>query len=188
MNRREFGTLIIVFSALGSSLSCLFSSVYKNIKNYVPFALLAFDRVIQILEEHGIAVSGLVEAMNRVKAALADIQSAILAYQEANSDQKPTAIGIIRAALQVARTSLEDFWRSLKIPNAQLAGTIKALLTIIISTLAGFEAQLPMAAGAAPAPRMGKEFGSPPKVRTLNEFRDDFNQILRSNDESKFQI
>lgn len=191
MNRRQFASTIIVFSALGSSLGCFFSNVYKNIDRYVPLALLAFDRIIEILTEHGIPVGPLTDSVNRVKAAIADIVTAVLAYREASGD-KSTAIAMIRAALQVAQQSLEEFWRKLSIPNPALAGTIRALIGIIMSTLAGFEAQLPTGrVTPQPKPRVAQaefDWVNSVKLRSISEFREDFNSVLRQNGEEKYAI
>lgn len=187
MNRRKFAQSLAVGFALISFPACLFSNIYKTINQYVPLALLAFERIISILAEHGISVSGLQDAVNAVKAALADIQSAILEYQEANSHGKPTGIQIIVTALNVAHGRLEEFWRKLNIPNPQLSFTIKSLLGIIISTLQGFEQQLP-AHQQGPGPMHTSTFTGAGKVRTIKEFREEFNEELREHDESKFAI
>ena len=190
MNRRDFGYLVGGLAGLVSLISlpaCLWSTVYKRINKYVPLALLAFDRIVEILAEHGIPIApGFTDSVNAVKAALADIQSAILAFEEAHGEQ--TAIGAIRMALEIAQRTLEDFWRKLNIPDPGLGGTIKALIGTILSTLSGFLEQLPKAPVPAVPHAVANEFGNTPKLRTMAEFRDEFNGVLRRTGESKYAI
>lgn len=184
MTRRGFAIrTAAVVAALASLPACLFSDIYKTISTYVPVALLAFDRIVAILIEHNINVSGLVEAVNRVKAALADIQTAVLEYHDAHEHDKQTLIHAIAVALKIANERLLEFWQTLQIPNQQLAHTVKMLLDIIISTLTGFISQI-----APGTPVAAQRFVSEPRPRTLKEFRQDFNAVLREHGESKFAI
>lgn len=187
INRREFGHLAGGLAGVISVLSlpaCDWLNLYGQISKYVPMAVVAFNTIVQILVEHGIPVGGLTDAIEHVKAALADIQAAILVWKEAHGDQKNTAIAIIRTALTVAQTSLEDFWSKLQLPNP-LAATIKALLDVITSTLAGFKNKLPGAAAKLPGAR---NLFAAPQMRSIREFREDFNRVLQDAGESKHAI
>lgn len=166
----------LVLISLATLPACWLQSVYSSLNKYIPIALLAFDRILDILAEHGVPVPDLTDAVNAVKAALADIQAAIIAFE-----QKHGEVGAIRAALSVAEERIEDFWRKLKLPNPEVAATIRALLGIILSTLAGFEMKLP----GAPVSR---SVWAAPEARSVQKFRRDFNRTLDEHGESKFAI
>lgn len=183
MNRREFAATTGALSLVAVMPACWMSNIYKTISSYVPVALLAFDRVISILVEHGVDTTRLTEAVNRVKAALADILTAVVEYHDAAEQAKETMIHAIAVALKIACERLVEFWELLKIPNEQLARTIKMLIDIMVSTLTGFIGQL-----APGTPVAGQRFVSAPRVRTLKEFREDFNAVLRERDEGQFAI
>lgn len=183
MTRRKFASSLVVMLALISTACPIFSNIYKSMTQYIPLALLAFDRIIAILIEHNIVVTGLVDAIDAAKAALADILSAVREFEDAHGNEKPTKIEAIRTALKIAHTRLELFWDRLQIPNQQLAITVKALLSIILSTLAGFEAQLRPGDTSR-----GKTIFAVPKARSIREFREDFNAVLREHDEIQFAI
>lgn len=206
MQRRHFISGACAVAACFAAEGCVFSNVYKLISKYVPVALMAFDRVTSILEEHGIAIApALTTFVTAVKAALADIETAVRMYQDAKSDGKQTALQAVLTALQVAQICLEDFWNHLQIPNPQLASTVRMLLQVIISTLAGFATQLratgpvaptgpvPKAPGAAPkaAPKAAHDtdsaFGAP-KPRSIEAFKHDFNAVLVARNEAKFVL
>ena len=183
MNRREFAVTTGALSLVAVMPACWMSNIYKTISSYVPVALLAFDRIIAILVEHGINTAPLTEAVNRVKAALADIQSAVLEFQDAAEQARDTYRVNLAVALKIATARLKEFWELLHISNEHLERTIKLLLDVLISTLTGFIGQL--APGTAVA---GQRFLYPPKVRTIKEFRHDFNAVLKERDEGQFAI
>lgn len=180
LNRRQFAMTAGTVGMVATLPACWFSNVYSSLNKYIPIALLAFDRILDILKEHAVPVEGLTDAVNGVKAALADIQAAIIAYEHAAGD-KSSAIAHIRAALEVAEDRIEDFWRKLRLPNPELGATIRALLGIILSTLAGFEMKLP----GAPVTR---SVWAAPEARSVEKFRRDFNRTLDEHGESQFAI
>lgn len=183
MTRRDFAIRTATLAALATLPACFFSNIYKTINQYVPVALLAFDRIIAILVEHGVNTNGLTEAVNRVKAAFADIQTAILEYYDAHEHDRETLIRAISIALKIATERLHDFWETLKIPNEQLSRTIKMLIDIMVSTLTGFIGQL-----SPGTPVAGQRLLSAPRARSIKEFREDFNRALRERDEGQFAI
>lgn len=183
MNRREFAVTAGTAGVLATLPGCFLHDVYKTIDRYVPVALMAFDRIIAVMVEHGVDVSRLVNAVNMVKAALADIQSAVLEYHDAHEHDKQTLIHMISVALKVATHRLAEFWELLQIPNENLARTVKLLLDVIISTLTGFISQL-----SPGTPVASQKFVSEAKVRSIKEFREDFNRVLDERGEAKFAL
>lgn len=183
MTRRDFAIRAATLGVLTSLPACWFQNVYSQINQYVPVALVAFDRIIEILIANNVDVSRLTNAVNMVKAALADIQSAILEYHDAHEHDKATLVQAISIALKIASHRLVEFWELLQIPNQQLARTVKLLLDVIISTLTAFIGQL-----APGTPVASQRFLSGPKLRSIKEFRSDFNWILDHNGLSKYAI
>lgn len=174
MNRRRFMEGGLVLISLATLPACWLSGgAYRDIENYIPLALLAFDRIIEILMEHNVEIGS--GAIDKVKSSLADIQSAILIWKEAHGEGKLTAASVIRTALRLAAQNLNEFWERLQVPP-QLSPVIKSLIDVILSTLSGYETRLPGAPAAAPPPR------------TITEFRRDFNGILQQAGEEKFAI
>lgn len=188
MNRRLFAksALLAGVGSIAAAPACWFENVYGQIREYVPLALLAFDRIIEILAAHNIVLSTLTASINSVKAALADIQSAILEFEHAPGHDKDTALGVIRTALGIAQNRLAEFWRTLNLPAGQLSSTIHALINILLSTLAAYEARLPAPSGVAAVPHSA--FHSTLKPRTVKEFRADFNQTLEEYGQGKYRI
>lgn len=189
MTRRDLVALgkLGILAALFPLSSCWFQNIYSDIDRYVRVALLAFDRIIAILAEHGIVVEGLDRSINAVKAALADIETAVLEYRDAAAHEKATLVAAIATALKIAAERLQAFWELLKmkIPNVQLATVIKTLLDIIISTLIAFAEKL-QTGGAPAVPR--NQLLAQPRIRTLTQFRAEFNGVLRQSGEGKFAI
>lgn len=184
MNRREFAVTTGALSVLATLPACWLSNVYKNISQYIPYAMLAFDRILSILEEHGINTAGMRDVIDRIKSAFADIQTAVLEYRDAHEADKASKLQAIQTALKIASRRLMDFWEMLRIPNEQVARTIKMLLDIIISTIEGFISRLPQPQGQEPQQKAGPVAHE----RSLKEFREDFNRVLRDRGEAKFAI
>lgn len=186
MTRRRFALAFGALGFLATLPACFLSSVYRDLNRYIPVALLAFGRILDILGEHGVTLGpDLTGAVLRVKASLADIQAALLAWQESHG---PTTVQWIRGALILAISCLSDFWQRLNPLPGQLGATVHALLQILISTLTAFEAELPGA--GAPAAGSPHAFGylAAPQLRTVKQFREDFNRVLLESKESKFAI
>lgn len=148
-SRRAFAKLCSGFglTALVSSLAaCTFSSVYADILAYVPAALSAFSVILSILSGAGVSIAPAVALIvNAVKAALADLQTAVTLWNDAPAAGKATLLGKISTALLVAEETLQEFWTNLDIPDSGLAATISGLLQIILETLMGFQSAIPAA-------------------------------------------
>ena len=187
LTRRSFVWSSTAFGVACTMTACPLSNVYDSITKYVPVGLLAFDRVLQIVGEAGVDTAPLMNVVNSVKASLADIQSAVLEYKDASADRKDTLVAIIRTALAVAEGRIQEFWGNLTLPPK--TGTIvKQLLGVILATLSGFREQLPGYQGN-PGPMVAaNHIQVVPKPRSIDQFRQDFNQILRDNGEAKYAL
>ena len=187
LSRRSFFWTSTAFGAMCTMTACPLSNVYDSINKYIPVGLLAFDRVLQIIGEAGVDTAPLLNVSNAVKASLADIQSAILEYRDASADRKDTLVAIIRTALSIAEGRIQDLWSNLTLPPAT-GKVVKQLLGIIISTLAGFREQLPGYQGNPGPMTAANHIQIEAKVRTIAEFREEFDSVLALAGETKFAI
>jgi len=192
MNRRAFISNIgktAVVLGLSSMVGCSFSNVYANILKYIPVGLSAFNAIVAILSGAGIIPPGgsvvIAVAINLVKAAFADLQTAITQWQNAPAASKAGLLGAITTALTIVEADLQNFWASLNIPDGTLASLIEGLLGVIVSTLMAFSSQLPP---ATPSPALTaalekrkslrRTITVTPKMRTVKEFKVEFNAKL----------
>lgn len=198
MHRREFvkraGIGMAALSVAGSSAilaGC--GNIYATILAYTTAGLQAFQSVVDLLEGAGIinpaegtAISLAVAA---VKAAFADIQTAVAAYDAAPAADKLTLGGKIATAIQIAEAQIQQFWNDLHIPGGGLISLVKGLLGIILSTLTAFLPQLPKPAGTASIVRrsasLGDRISYTPQKRTVKQFRHEINELLEQNGKPK---
>ena len=201
MNRRTFATRIgqglaaLSLAPLLTTTACSFSSVYAEMLKYVPLGLSAVASVVAILTGNGIAISPTVNsALTLIKAAFADLQTAIQQYQDASQGQKSSLIGQIAEGLTVAEANIQQFWNDLSIPDPKLSALIEGLLGVVTTTLMGFASQLPQAqtVPAAQARTMraalAKHLPDSPVKRTPRKFRSDFNATLSMGGEGTHAI
>lgn len=181
MLRRGFIQATAAVGALALAPACWVGGGYDAITHYVPVALLAFERILDILVEHGVPTERLSHMVALVKAAFADILAAIEEFRHRRGRAQDTLVAAIRTALEIAQKRLDEFWGMLELKDDQLLHTLKLLLDVIKSTLAGFEQRLP------PGPS-GMHYLPPEPIRTEKEFRETFNLVLRQHGEGKYAI
>ena len=194
--RRSFGKLVsggALALAMGETLmglSC--SSVYADILKYVPVGLSAFASVLSILSGGGVTIAPVVATIVAlVNAGFADLQAVVTAYDAAPAANKATLLGKISTALASVEANLQGFWSNLTIPDTKLESIVQGLLGIITTTLLGFGTQLP-----APSPTpalmargsLRRTIAGTPTKRSVKQFRNDFNAILKQNGMSEHAI
>jgi hypothetical protein len=182
MNRRTFaGRLLTGLGAIalaGTQTACWFSgSLFTQILGYVGVGLTAFNAVVALVDPG--AAAGVAVIIALVKAGFADLQLAVQAYNNAPAASKATWLGKISVVLSDLQTEIQSFWVGLRLPGGTIATLISGLLSIILSTLAGFAGQLPPP--PAGARLKGTPFGAlpvTPHVRSKKQFESDFNKAL----------
>lgn len=192
--RRQALRAMAIFGIITASLSQMAvscSNLFTDIVNYVSVGLSGFAAILNILAGAGIISLTGTAAINliitAVKAAFADLQTAVNDYEAAAAADKTTLEGKISTVLVDLENEITTFWNNLSIPDPQTASTIQGLLEIITTTLAGFATQLPPAPVAAAA-------GGPVKLsftahrRSKKQFRNDFNAILHAHGLDKYKI
>jgi hypothetical protein len=193
--RRQFSslTLLGVVSAWIGSTAASCGSIYAQIAAYVGVGIQAFQSVVNLLAGAGIVSlpvgTAISAVLSLVKAAWADVQAAIAAYDAAPAASKATLAGKISTALTVVQQEIQQFWSDVKIPDSSLANTVAGLLGLIVSTIAGFLAALPPASTPAVAARpLTKTLSITPAKLTVSQFRTKFNAILIAGGHSAYTI
>jgi len=167
-------------------------SVFDSIVAYVGVGLSAVVAVANLLAGSGVTSVGSGEAISAVvdliKKAFADVQVAIAQYEGAPADQKATLKQKVATALQAVADEIQKFWSDLAIPDPKLGDLVHGLLGIVLSTLAGFAAQLPAPVSTPKAAVLKKRVVFSPKKRSVAKFRDDFNKLLEQGGYSSYKI
>jgi hypothetical protein len=162
------GTVIAAGSLMGNTACNVFNAIMK----YVPVALTAFTTIITMINPaEGSAIAVLA---SMVKAALADIQTAVMNYENAPSGDKTTLLGKISTAIAAAEQELQVFWSDLKLPGGGLATLVEGIINIILSTLTSFLPQLPPP-GPLPTKALLRRVNYSPKKRSVEQFKHDLN-------------
>lgn len=191
VTRRNFGKSIslgmigLMFMSMVSTVGCTFTSIYNAIIKYIPVGLSAVASILSILSGAGIGISPLASTiLNLIKIGFADLQTAITQYQNSTGSAQQTALGITTNVLADIEANIQQFWNDLTIPDAKLAALCSGLLGIIVSTLQGFQTQLPKPTPPAPGTAraiqatLPKKIYATPKMRSVSQFRKDFNSLL----------
>lgn len=197
MNRRKFftysgaGTLAIAGGSIMNTGCWLTGNVFNSIMGYISVGLQAFSAVTQLLTGSGVITAtegtAIATVINLVKVGFADLQTAVANYENAPAAQKATLMGKVSTALADLEGVIQQFWNDLQIPDVKLANLIQGLLGIILSTLSGFATQLPAPAGVK-ARVLAKTIVVPPQKRSQKQFKKDFNQILKENGYSQYEV
>jgi hypothetical protein len=187
MNRRNMlQRLTFGFAALlvsGPSLfmaGCTWSSVESAIAAYVPVGLAAFNGVLMLLSAAGVIPPGTSTAIGAlvvlIKAGFADLLAAVQEYQNAPAAQKVTFKEKIAELLTVLGDNIQKFMTDISVSDNKLLQLVTGLVSLILTALAGFSAQLP-------APLAGRKKltvgGKPitPKLISLKDFKRQYNQL-----------
>lgn len=181
MTRRSFyGRILAGISLIALPVSMtgcwLSGSVFSQIMSYVGIGLTAFQVVVGLLDPPLAAV--MAGAITLVKAGFADLQLAVQDYNNAPAADKTTLKNKIAVVLANLRNEIQSFWANLNLPDPALASLIQGLLSIILSTLAGFAGQLPVPVGAKVRAASSKDITVTPQVRDKKQFEKDFNAVL----------
>ena len=184
LNRRSFvkqtGMGIGALALAGGTILETGCGLWADILAYAQTGIAAFVAVVNLLVASGVIPAGTGSAIDlvitAVKAAFADVQAAVQAYDAAPASQKQTLAGKIATAITVAMQEIQQFWNDLKIPDSKLAALISGLLGIILSTLSAFLPQLPAPASLARSVPLTLPFT--PKKRSVHAFKSEWNQMM----------
>jgi hypothetical protein len=195
ITRRNFGklwgTCLLALSVGPSLLSTGCGTSFATILSWIDTGLAAFQAVVDLLVGQGIlmvtAGSAIDLVIKAVKAAIADIGTAVSNYNAAPAASKASLVGKISTALVVAQNLIAQFWNDLSIPDTKLASTVAGLLGLIVSTLAGFMSLLPPTPAPAALRTFPKTLTVTPQKRSVPQFKSAFNGILDANGFSQYK-
>lgn len=190
VGRRRFGQLfargMLAISLGVASMGASCGSVFADILTYVGIGLKAFSAVVAMLGPAAAAIAPIIALVN---AAWANLQAAVNEYNSAPAANKSTLLGEIRTAIQALEDTLANFLAQLP-ASGTLETTILDVITLIVSTLAGYAQELP---GAAARTIMLHSRTRPaqavtPVRRSIAEFRKEVNAQLAAGGYAKYQI
>jgi hypothetical protein len=194
ITRRSFGTLwgtCLLALSIGPSLllsGC--GTTFAAILSWIDTGLSAFASVVDLLVGQGVLMVPVGSAIDllikAIKAAIADIGTAVSNYNAAPAASKTTLEGKISTALVVAQNLIAQFWNDLSIPDTKLASTVAGLLGLIVSTLAGFMSLLPPAPAPVAITPVQKALPVSTQRLTTAQFKVKFNAILAANGFSNY--
>jgi hypothetical protein len=189
MNRRTWfktsgsGVAALLISGSGSLLlsGC---NVIASIKAYIPVGIAAFSGVVSLLSGLGIIPPGtgtvIALLVGLVKSGFADLMAAIDQYNAAPAADKATLLAKVSLILSDVSRNIGKFFSDLTINDTTVLTLVTGLVQLILSTLAGFAAQLPPA--PTPVALTAKVSGHPititPKILSRSAFVKQFNQIV----------
>ena len=192
IGRRQFGKLIGVFTLLttaGWSVVLEGCASFKQISGWVVTGLSSFQSVVDLLVGEGlimVAIGSVIDLIIKgVKAAIADIGTAVDNYNNAPAATKASLLGKISDALIAAQNEIAQFWNDLMIPDAKAASTVAGLLGLIVSTLSGFMAGLP--AATKQLMTFQKTLPRVAAAKSEGDFKKRFVAILESNGYGKYR-
>jgi hypothetical protein len=179
LQRSAFGLAALLVTGPTLFLAgCTFGGVMAAISAYVPVGLAAFNGVLALLT--GVIPPGTSTAIGAlvvlIKAGFADLLAAVQEYQNAPAAQKVTFKEKISELLTVLGDNIQKFMTDISISDNKLLELVTGLVSLILTALAGFSAQLP-------APLAGRKKltvgGKPitPKLMSVKEFKRQWNQI-----------
>jgi len=182
LSRRDFNRLALASAALGPAMLATGCNLETDILNYSKVGKQAFDNVVAILEADGVLPAGGNQFSKAVDAAFDAVTAAVNAFQA----QNPTGtLADISAALVAVTTAINAFLSELNIPVPSTVTLVIALVSVILSTIAGFLTQLPPSPGAAATAIHVRKIGArtfeiTPKMRSVRKFKRDWNAAAKA--------
>jgi hypothetical protein len=179
-NRRDFVKYVAtILGGLAVSGSTLFLTACGNVAADI---ITAFQSVLTILQGAGVVPGG--EIVAAVSAALSAVLTEVTAYAQAPASDK-TTVGLKLALLiQEAQAQLQTFWSGLNLTGV-VAVVVKGVVSVILSTLAGFLPTLPVPATESEivkkAARLPNMVTYIPQKLTAKQFRAAVNKLMVDN-------
>jgi len=195
INRRTFGKwwgVAMASLTLGGEMFMIGCASFAQILAWVQTGLDAFQSVVDLLAGNGVITIVIGSAIDliikAIKAAIADIGTAVDNYNNAPAASKATLLGKITEALIAAQNEIGQFWNDLAIPDPKVASTTAGLLGLIVSQLSAFQATMPVTAAVrTQIQSFPKKLNAASKMRSIGAFKQEFNTILESNGYAQYK-
>jgi|SRR5208282_1615058 len=177
--RRSFiQRVTTLLGALAVSGSAMFLTACGNVAQSI---ITAFQGILKILAQAGVLTNQPI--IMAVTSALDAVLGAVTAYANAPAADK-TSFGLqLALAIQLAQAQLQTFWNSLSL-GGPVAIVVEGLLTVLLSTLAGFLPPLPVPPANEEVQRamaLPRHIPYTPQVRSDKQFRHDINVVCAQN-------
>lgn len=189
LNRRCFfkqlGFVSIFLVSMGPTALLTGCNALTDIANWVSVGLSAFQNIIGLLEGTGVinvAAGGeIASIVGIIDTGFTDLRAAIQQYKS-TTPAPAGALAKVDAILSLVVTDFQSFMSSLNFNDPSVEKLVTSLAEILLSTLGGFESELPASAAVAQTSfRVGsRELMVKPKHRTRHQFIRDWNHQVSS--------
>lgn len=197
--RRNLLTLAAKFAAVIPvavfAAGCPFTvgGVLAVLERYVPLGLQAFAGIVSLINPA--AGSALATAVLIAKALWTDVQEAIASYNAAPAGNKSTLLGKVDTALSSLVNGLTRILSSLGLHSQADQQTAVAALMLLIATLTGIQATLPVPSAAqaktrrATMPRQLMVGAQQVEiVGDVKQFKAQYNTIMHAGGHTELQL
>lgn len=193
----------LMLTLAGSALwlqACSAADVITDIATYVPIGIAAVNSLLNLLGSFGVIPVGAGTAASALLATITAAFNAVLAtIKEYQATPTTTLLSKIQDLLQSISDNVSSFVAALKISDNKVVQLIGALLSLFLTTLAGFISALAAKMGATPAAaaaasrrkimmQSGTAVVVEAKYRNAAEFKKQFNAKLVAAGKSQFEI
>lgn len=197
ISRRSFSKTVgafLLFVATASAATLTGCNWLTDIENWAPVGLAAFNGIVKLLESAGIisAVAGnpIIAMIGVISAAFSQLEADIAAYK-AIQPPPAGAAAKIQATLGIIVTNFQTMLASLDIQNGTLSALVIGLAQIIMSTIAGFQQQVPQVAPTVKITeiRLRNQVAAvAPHPRSIRQFKKDWNAVAHAGGHKEIAI
>jgi hypothetical protein len=174
LTRRQF-TVNGILTAFLAFTSGLWVAGCATLESYIVVAKNAIKGIAAVLSTAGIAVPFLTPIL----AAFDTVASAAVEYDNAPAVDKATTGEKLSVVLQTLIDNVGTFFADLNIPAGSLLSLATGIITLVLSTLAGFATKLPAPVVAARRQAMvsHQAITVAPKIISQKEFKKEVNAL-----------
>lgn len=174
-----------------SQEGCDAQTVIRDLKNWVPVGLDAFEGLVMLIPGIG---PGVTAAAELVRGAFGQLSTDLDLYQNQNPPPADT-LAKIESALQILVSNFGAFLASVNVTDAKLQATVVNLAQIILSTIAAFASGLPKQGtlrsklvASTYRTGTGQTLTVRAKERTRRQFKKDYNAAAAAGGHSEIKL
>jgi hypothetical protein len=172
MRRRNF--ILTSLMALCAGFFSWGCNAIADLQAYIPVGINALNGVVIVLQAAGIAVP----ALTPILALFSTLLAAISEYNNAPATDKVTLKQKLSLVLRDIIDQIGAFFADLNIPGGSLLALITGLISVILSTLAGFATQLPAPVAPARLAMVSRQSVTvTPEIISLKTFKKRWNAL-----------
>jgi len=184
--RRDFTkgmgtTALFLLATGGTALTMTGCNVFTDIENWVPVGTAAFNSIVVLLETAGLINPAMAPVIAAIRLGFTEILADVKAYL---AIQPPPvgALAKIQAVFGLIVSNFQDMLSQLQIATGPILTLVISLAQVILSTIAGFLGQLPVAASVLTGTlKVGKEtVAYTAQKRSVRQFKKDWNSKVKA--------